>query len=218
MDTGLVLPGGSTSTAAVQRNADNAANTNQLVITKHATDNRTYLTPLSSLPVEAQRDPVQYSISTIMSIFSNTRAHPDRFIYALAGTIFKPESPFPFGGPRLSPGYTKFEGDNCQSLLHFIVAGTYDCYHRYRDRKVMDLVCASIGRVLAMHYQGMKDALDERVLKGMKKSGHIEWFGAANIPDDLQHVKEIRGRDATAAVEFFARKRSKPDIQDSKMR
>ncbi|KAI8608637.1 hypothetical protein BC830DRAFT_1154457 [Chytriomyces sp. MP71] len=207
MDTGLVLPDRSTTTAAVQRKAGNAANTNELVITKHATDNRTCLAPVSSLPLEAQKVPVQYSISTIMSILANTQAHPDRLIYALAGTVFKPESPIPFGGPRLSPGYAQFKGESCQSLLHFIVAGAYDCYHRYRDRKVMDLVCISIGRVLAMHYQGMKDALDERVLKGMKKSGHIEWFGAANIPDDLQHVKEIRGRDSTAAVEFSARKR-----------
>ncbi|KAI8608080.1 hypothetical protein BC830DRAFT_1174725 [Chytriomyces sp. MP71] len=173
-----------------------------LALEKHAKDNRTVLIPASTLCTNAQRDPIQHSIATLYSIFSNTRVHPDRLIYALAGSIFKPESPHPFGGSRLSPGYAKFVGSSCRSLLQFIVAGAYDCCERYRDRKVMDLICKNINRVLAMHYQGMKDALDERVLKGMKKAGHIEWSGATGIPRWLRHVDEIRGRDARTVVEF----------------
>ncbi|KAI8611724.1 hypothetical protein BC830DRAFT_1140060 [Chytriomyces sp. MP71] len=208
LDTGLRLSNRSSQqSSSSSRKSKQRSGKKPLVITKHPSENRTHLAPLSSIPAEAQSDPVQYSIATIKSIFSNTLVHPDRLIYALAGTLFKPESPFPFGGPRLSPGYTKFSGRTGQSLLHFIVAGADECYNKYRDPQAMELVSNSIGRLMSMHYQGMKDALDERVLKGMKKAGHIEWFGAANLPQELQHVDEIRGRNATAVVDFCLRNR-----------
>ncbi|KAI8611545.1 hypothetical protein BC830DRAFT_649720 [Chytriomyces sp. MP71] len=97
--------------------------------------------------------------------------HPHRFVYALAGFLFTPKSPAPFGGARMSPG-------------------------------VLDFVCRAVNRVLVLHERGLKDQLDERVLQGMRKAGHLPWTGAAFMPVHLRHI-EAGGLERTSTtIEF----------------
>ncbi|KAI9346892.1 hypothetical protein BDR26DRAFT_855314 [Obelidium mucronatum] len=129
----------------------------------------------------------------IHSLFSSTKAHPDRLIYALAGTLFYPTSPKPFGGKkRTKPGYITYQGKSAQDLLLYIVKQLLSACYKGRDPDLESItfVMKAINEVLGLQEAKAKDELDERMLKGLKKSGVIEWFGAASIPLPLQHRDE----------------------------
>ncbi|KAI9328370.1 hypothetical protein BDR26DRAFT_874168 [Obelidium mucronatum] len=130
------------------------------------------------------------SHAAILTCFQNTRCHPHRFIYCLAGRLFFSAAPLPFGGARKNPGYTAFEGSNPDQLLSFIISSAYRVYWNARGRAGLDIIIETVNLILDWHRRGLRDELDELLLKGMKKSGHIEWFGAAYIPEQLRHAYE----------------------------
>ncbi|KAI8622088.1 hypothetical protein BC830DRAFT_871588 [Chytriomyces sp. MP71] len=146
-------------------------------------------------------DILNYSHGAIMNAFANTKVHCERLIYCLAGTIFYPWSPLPFGGPKTAPGYASFSGVNAMDVLHYILTESFFVHWHFKGRGCLDFVAASINEVLALQYRGNKDELDERMLKGMKKAGHIRWQGQNVIPAYLSHLNED-GAQQPPTVEF----------------
>ncbi|KAJ3012119.1 UNVERIFIED_CONTAM: hypothetical protein HDU68_001362, partial [Siphonaria sp. JEL0065] len=137
------------------------------------------------------QEAIQKSCDNIHSLFASTKVNPDRLTYALAGTLFYPWSPKPFGGKkRMKPGFISYQGETAQSLLFYIVSQLLSSTHKRKDLDSILFVVRAINELLELQELGQKDELDERLLKGMKKSGHIQWFGAACIPVYLQHRDE----------------------------
>ncbi|ORY50343.1 hypothetical protein BCR33DRAFT_713159 [Rhizoclosmatium globosum] len=122
---------------------------------------------------------IAVSVNAILSCFSSTRSHPHRLTYCTAGLMFRATSPLPYGGSKQSPGYSEFlESDNSNNqLLEFLV-------------HALNFLVESVNKVLALQVSGEKDVLDELLMKGMKKSGQIPWFGPAQIPAHLTHQFE----------------------------
>ncbi|KAJ3025762.1 UNVERIFIED_CONTAM: hypothetical protein HDU68_006725 [Siphonaria sp. JEL0065] len=135
-------------------------------------------------------DIVKDSLNSIYTLFKSSQAHLERLLYASVGVIFVPSAPPPHGGPRLTPGYTNYGGQTPKDLLEYVLSGSYEMYWYTRDKKILDFVASSINKVMAMQYRNMKDAMDERVLQGLRKAGHIEWHGAAVIPEYMAHANE----------------------------
>ncbi|ORY33624.1 hypothetical protein BCR33DRAFT_520323 [Rhizoclosmatium globosum] len=106
------------------------------------------------------------TITLLTTLFSSTRVHKDRFIYALAGCLFTPTSPTPFGGSKTKPGYISFHGQTPAHLLHYILKNAYKVHYTIRQSKSLKLVVSSVNRVLDLHMAGRKDELDELMLKG----------------------------------------------------
>ncbi|ORY25381.1 hypothetical protein BCR33DRAFT_727023 [Rhizoclosmatium globosum] len=132
------------------------------------------------------------SIAHIDSIFSATKASRERLVYALAGLCFAASAPLPFGGGRkTAPGFASFTGRSPSALLDWIIKGTYRTHWDLKNKVAIKFVCEQINRVVVLQtLGGRKDELDELMLKGMKKAGHCEWFGAHYIPDKYRHVEE----------------------------
>ncbi|KAI9348235.1 hypothetical protein BDR26DRAFT_854288 [Obelidium mucronatum] len=120
--------------------------------------------------------------------------------------ISRAPDPIPFGGTRSSPGYLAFTGHTPESLLEFIISETYKVSWRILNRVVFDFVVSHINWIVDLHYRGVKDELDEWMMKGLKRAGHIEWFGAHYIPRQLRHVWESRGKSIPYSVEFRVRR------------
>ncbi|KAI9342839.1 hypothetical protein BDR26DRAFT_858853 [Obelidium mucronatum] len=163
--------------------------TNRLVIMQCSTD---------AAPLDILRE----SHRNVMVSFGQTKVHPDRIIYAIAGTLFYPWSPLPFGGPKTCPGYTSFDGSDAMELLKYILTESFQVHWQCKGRESLDFVVGCINEVLTLHYQGDKEELDERMLKGMKKAGHIQWQGQNIIPAYLSHIDEGTGTSTNSTVEF----------------
>ncbi|KAI8830663.1 hypothetical protein BJ741DRAFT_619511 [Chytriomyces cf. hyalinus JEL632] len=145
-------------------------------------------------------------ISAVRTSFSHsTCINPDRLVYSLAGKMFYPWSPLPFGGTRTSPGFVRYQGTTAASLLEFIVAEALEVYHKYVYRDALDFLTASANEVLALQEAGAKDEVDELVLKGMKKSGRIDWFRAAVVPRSLRENRNLLTKERY--VEFTPHQR-----------
>ncbi|ORY19979.1 hypothetical protein BCR33DRAFT_799173 [Rhizoclosmatium globosum] len=86
----------------------------------------------------------------------------DRLLFAATGKLFSPHRRFRSAAP---------ERNQAMKLLKYVAT----CFH-----------C-----VLDYQQDGRKDDLDELMLKGMKRSGHIDWSGARYIPEGLQHRSSI---------------------------
>ncbi|KAJ3075730.1 hypothetical protein HDU98_007122 [Podochytrium sp. JEL0797] len=154
-------------------------------------------------PTVPQHCILAQTTALVNSLFSNTKAKPSRFIYALAGYLFDPRAPVPFGGSKSNPGYLAFCGSSTEQLLQFILVEAYHTYWKTHSSKALKLVCSAGNKVLDLHHKGMKDEMDEYLLKGMKKSGHCEWFGAVRVPFTLRHVDEGGGGGVSPwSVEF----------------
>ncbi|KAJ3230309.1 hypothetical protein HDU81_004610 [Chytriomyces hyalinus] len=160
-----------------------------LLLTKHDADPRTVLA-VRTLHATDLHQITRNTIVELYEILSKTHAHPHRLIYALTGSIFTHKSPLPFGGSKTSPGYLKFVGPDAKTLLEFIIYQAYQFCDTFRDDRSLKQISTAINRVLAMQYRGMKDMLDELMLRGMKKAGHCNWFGAVYVPSHLSHTSE----------------------------
>ncbi|KAJ3075726.1 hypothetical protein HDU98_007118 [Podochytrium sp. JEL0797] len=145
--------------------------------------------------------------AAIAHLFASTQVHRDRLVYALAGKVFTPQSPRPFGGARSKPGYTAFNGLTPQALLQYIVTETYRVYTQTMAKGLLAFLARSVADVMEMQWAGMKDEIDECLLKGMKRAGHCAWFGAVYIPRRLRHCGAVRV--ATSSVVQFGVRRGR---------
>ncbi|KAJ3121747.1 hypothetical protein HK100_012244, partial [Physocladia obscura] len=110
--------------------------------------------------------------------------HHDRLVYCIAGMLFAHTSPDPFGGTKSKPGYANFDGESVASLLRFIVSAAYFSYWGLKGREGLESVVYCVNRVVMLHSittsvleVDNKYVTDELLLNGMKRSGHIEWYG-----------------------------------------
>ncbi|KAJ3075663.1 hypothetical protein HDU99_001494 [Rhizoclosmatium hyalinum] len=161
-----------------------------LIITKNEATNTIQLSTCAMPFLFPQT--IAVSVNAILSCFSSTRAHPHRLTYCTAGLMFRATSPLPYGGSKQSPGYSEFlESDNSNNqLLEFLVSCAVKSYWKFRGAHALNFLVESVNKVLALQVSGEKDVLDELLMKGMKKSGQIPWFGPAQIPAHLRHQFE----------------------------
>ncbi|KAI9346184.1 hypothetical protein BDR26DRAFT_855991, partial [Obelidium mucronatum] len=163
------------------------------------------------------RQIVQESVNLLRSILGSTKVHPDRLTYALAGFIFHCKSPKPFGGPKMSPGFLQYNGTTAADTLEFIVTTAYGATWNTNNPKALKFLVKSFNRMMEMHFRGMKDEVDELMLKGMKKAGHIEWFKSSLIPLHLRHVDEDGVFSQSQGVSFkFPSHHSSPKLNGLK--
>ncbi|TPX58336.1 hypothetical protein CcCBS67573_g09174 [Chytriomyces confervae] len=148
---------------------------------------------------------IRKSSSAIQSFFSNSKVSPSRLIYITAGLAFDPASPKPFGGPKTHPGYVEYDGTTVASLLQYLVESSFKRYWACRGREALDFVASCVNRARKLHYAGNADILNELMLKGMKKAGHIAWNKSATIPEALQHRQEVQSDEQTNEVQFTPR-------------
>ncbi|KAI9328799.1 hypothetical protein BDR26DRAFT_41528 [Obelidium mucronatum] len=167
-------------------------NRHPLSITYNEILNRVSLNPCPA--DRSAMDLLTQSHAAILTCFKNTQCHPHRFIYCLAGRLFFSAAPLPFGGPRKTPGYAAFEGEDPDQLLSFIIEAAFKVYWNARGRAGLEIIVETVNLILDWHKQRRKDELDELMLKGMKKAGHIPWFGASSILEPLRHVDEVDSR------------------------
>ncbi|KAI8830670.1 hypothetical protein BJ741DRAFT_353594 [Chytriomyces cf. hyalinus JEL632] len=170
-----------------------SANMPAVVIARDDTSNTLLLSSMGAGSLE-HSEVQRLCILALLTSFSQASvANPDRLIYSLAGKMFYPWSPVPFGGTRTNPGFARYEGRTPAALLKFIVSESLEVYQKYEYREALQFLISAANQVLALQESGAKDEMDELMLKGMKKSGSIEWFGAAVIPRALRE-----GRNAFA--------------------
>ncbi|TPX57435.1 hypothetical protein CcCBS67573_g09251 [Chytriomyces confervae] len=148
---------------------------------------------------------IRESSLAIQSFFSNSKVPPSRLIYITAGLAFEPTSPKPFGGPKTHPGYVEYDGKTVASLLEYLVESSFKRYWACRGREALDFVAGCVNRARKLHYAGNADILNELLLKGMKKSGHIAWNKSATIPEALRHRQEAQSDVETNEVQFTPR-------------
>ncbi|KAJ3250275.1 hypothetical protein HDU77_006805 [Chytriomyces hyalinus] len=149
---------------------------------------------------------IKKSSLAIQSFFSNSKVSPSRLIYITAGLAFDPASPKPFGGPKTHPGYVEYDGTTVASLLEYLVESSFKRYWACRGREALDFVAGCVNRARKLHYAGNADILNELMLKGMKKSGHIPWNALVTIPETLRHRQEVQSDVETNEVRFSSRR------------
>ncbi|KAI8616875.1 hypothetical protein BC830DRAFT_1116151 [Chytriomyces sp. MP71] len=131
------------------------------------------------------------SCNAVISFLSQAKVSPNRLLYIATGIIFDARSPPPFGGPKARPGYIAYKGRGALPLLQFILTSSFKWYISSRGPQALQFVVASINKALVLHRHRGRDFLNELMLRGMKRAGHIEWSKVARIPQSLQHVAEI---------------------------
>ncbi|KAI8607719.1 hypothetical protein BC830DRAFT_1157970 [Chytriomyces sp. MP71] len=168
-----------------------------VALAKHPTEPKLVLNPcdrsLSSQTI------IRATIADIRQVLATLSIHSDRIIYALAGLIFTPKSPTPYGGPKLKPGYVLYKGNTPSSLLSWIVTQAYNQYWTTLDPAILPFLVQSFQRVVELVTRGERDSINEVMMKGLKKAGHIAWNGAAYLPP---HLREGHRRARFGAVEF----------------
>ncbi|KAI8837513.1 hypothetical protein BJ741DRAFT_163524 [Chytriomyces cf. hyalinus JEL632] len=151
-------------------------------------DKKLIVSPTS--PTYPQESIIRDSFTGIISLFSQLNVSPHRLIYIAAGFMFQPQSALPYGGSKRNPGYLEYTGRDVDSLLWFLVSAAFKWYWRYRGREGIDFLTHSMNHTLLLHGNGEKDFLDEMVMKGMMKAGHLERSKSTVIPENLRFVRE----------------------------
>ncbi|KAJ3069102.1 hypothetical protein HDU98_007830 [Podochytrium sp. JEL0797] len=118
---------------------------------------------------------------------SPAAVHAHRLVYAVCGLLFFDGAPAPFGNTSASaPGFGVFCGKDADQLLAFVVSSAYKQYWAHGATNTLEAVAAAANNVLLCARK--KDLVDEMLLQGMRKAGHIDWERAALVPPALRHV------------------------------
>ncbi|KAI8851219.1 hypothetical protein BC829DRAFT_129082 [Chytridium lagenaria] len=113
-------------------------------------------------------------------------AVPERLIYAFASKVFCTTIPRPIGGKR-APGFLSFAGASAEELLIWIIEKAITSPTRRGRGKPLDpgdlltMVVGFFNEVLTLHRSGSKDDLDNAVLRGMRRAGHLVNTGSRTI-------------------------------------
>ncbi|KAI9347732.1 hypothetical protein BDR26DRAFT_854674 [Obelidium mucronatum] len=157
------------------------------------------------------------STSAIQTFLKAAAAvHPHRLIYCTAGIVFDPSSPVPFGGSRVNPGYTAFEGSSCDTLLEYLVSSAYTVFWNRYGQGTLEFLVDKLNQVVEFHGHLSTDSgtarrnkgmMDELMLQGMKRAGHIPWRKAVMIPQDLSDMRgDFEGEECVEGVYFTPRR------------
>ncbi|KAJ3026459.1 UNVERIFIED_CONTAM: hypothetical protein HDU68_005634 [Siphonaria sp. JEL0065] len=114
----------------------------------------------------------------------------------------------------MKPGFLNYTGATTTDLFEYIISETYKSYWENMNVKGIKFLTTSVNRIMDLHLSGMKDEVDELLLKGQKKAGHVEWLGRKSVPLQLQHVDEIfQDMGCRSSVDFtFPSKRIRRDV------
>ncbi|KAJ3199168.1 hypothetical protein HDU67_003066, partial [Dinochytrium kinnereticum] len=129
------------------------------------------------------------------SAMADCGTHPDRLIYALAGRTFNVNSPRPIGGKK-NPGFAEYSGTTPEDLLQWLVTKAAEPPNTGRGRKrtapgeALKFIVEQLNELMGLQRNRHKDAMDDAILKGMSKAGHIKSSGRIVIP---QYLREDEG-------------------------
>ncbi|KAI8622082.1 hypothetical protein BC830DRAFT_1090708 [Chytriomyces sp. MP71] len=146
-----------------------------------------------------------YVLSQLLGSIDET--HRDRQIYALAGVLFCATKPLPFGGSKSKPGYAKYKGKGATTLLQFIISEAFSAAWAFKGRDAIDAVVRAANSVVEVHCAGHKDTIDELLLRGLRKAGHIKWAGEWHVPEALRD-RRLVGIVLGTTIEFHVQRRS----------
>ncbi|KAJ3113320.1 hypothetical protein HDU96_003531 [Phlyctochytrium bullatum] len=134
---------------------------------------------------------LQRTVDTFCVALNDVCKNPRRLIYAMTSRVFTPKAVRPLGGR--SPEYLEYDGDTPEDLLEFILAKAIEPPRNGRGRKKVEageclqFVVREMNDVIKLHLRECKDELDNLLLSGMTKTGHIELGNRIIIPEDLRH-------------------------------
>ncbi|KAJ3098045.1 hypothetical protein HDU97_004339 [Phlyctochytrium planicorne] len=135
-----------------------------------------------------------HTFEIILQAFSSSsETSPARYVYALAGRLFHQSTPYPIGGKK-APGYMTFRGTTPADLLfwlsaHVIIPPLMGRGHRTVEPGTCLRYCVErINEILQQERSGCKDDIDNAVLGGLTKCGHLNRSetGSLSIPHALR--------------------------------
>ncbi|ORY53281.1 hypothetical protein BCR33DRAFT_733019 [Rhizoclosmatium globosum] len=92
-----------------------------IFLTRQDQTNKIIFTETTTQYATSPQDCFQKSHTSLSTSLSATKAPLDRLTLAVAGLLFKPTSPPPYGGTKKAPGFLKFKGSSASDLLRFMV-------------------------------------------------------------------------------------------------
>ncbi|KAJ3170909.1 hypothetical protein HK101_011303 [Irineochytrium annulatum] len=110
--------------------------------------------------------------------------------WALLSRLFTLSAPRPIGGKR-KPGFLSHDGDDVDGILRWVVQRACDPPIRKGKSRhshpglVMEFVLTSVNDVLDLLDFDTKDALDECVMRGLRRSGFMDERERPVLPQDL---------------------------------
>ncbi|KAJ3105888.1 hypothetical protein HDU97_007387 [Phlyctochytrium planicorne] len=128
--------------------------------------------------------------------------HRDRLIYAFTSQVFTVKSPRPIGGNR-KPGFLEFCGEDTADIMDYILDHALEPPPKPGKKGwlgaggLIKFVVNCCNVVLRCHHQGLdaKDQMDDHVLRGMRRSGHLQIQGRIVIPAYLRDLRAVGNSD-----------------------
>ncbi|KAJ3118293.1 hypothetical protein HDU96_002731 [Phlyctochytrium bullatum] len=121
--------------------------------------------------------------------------NPCRLIYALGSRVFTTKAVRPLGGRN--PEFLEYDGETPEDFLEFILAKAIEPPMNGRGRKKVDpgeclqFVMLEMNDVIKLHRNGCKDEIDNMLLTGMTKAGHIQLGNKIVIPADFRMERKV---------------------------
>ncbi|KAI8847749.1 hypothetical protein BC829DRAFT_418083 [Chytridium lagenaria] len=185
----------------------NIANSGPAIILNYDADRKIILlhapSPEQSRWTQPQLE--EHCIQVFRIAMDDCGTHHDRLIYALAGRIFTINAPRPIGGKK-NPGFAEYSGSTTADLMAWIVAKAAEPPNTGRGRKrttpgeALSYVVENFNELMALQRNRNKDAMDDVILKGMTKAGHIERSGRIVLPQYLREDGNSPGDDAESGL------------------
>ncbi|KAJ3134853.1 hypothetical protein HK101_004312, partial [Irineochytrium annulatum] len=182
-------------------------------------------------------DVVYRALSHLLATYNNP-CKRDRLVYALAGQVFTLKAPHPFGGAKKDAGFLHFDGRTVDDVLFFIVSGMFAASPAKATKKRkpsvkpkptaaggMDpnatplppsftFVIACLNDVIDIFLSDEKDEMDQLVVRGMVRAGHLSEEGRMWLPRDVRGTWVWKYREsAKAKFEQGPRRKVSPTVK-----
>ncbi|KAJ3100395.1 hypothetical protein HDU96_010356 [Phlyctochytrium bullatum] len=134
---------------------------------------------------------LQQTMDMFYVALNDVSNNPCRLIYALASRVFTTKAIRPLGGRN--PEFLEYDGDTPEDLLEFILSKAIEPPTNGRGRKKVEpgdclsYVVKEMNDVIKLQRNGCKDEIDNMLLAGMTRTGHIQLENRIVIPEDLRH-------------------------------
>ncbi|KAJ3143920.1 hypothetical protein HK101_002947 [Irineochytrium annulatum] len=182
-------------------------------------------------------DVVNRALSHLLATYNNP-CKRDRLAYALAGQVFKLKAPHPFGGQKKDAGFLHFDGHNVDDVLSFIVSGMFATSPAKARKKKKPsakpkpsaaggidadatplppsfaFVIACLNDVIDIFLSDEKDEMDQLVVRGMVRAGHLSEEGRIWLPRNVRGTWVWKYREsAKARFEQGPRRKVSPTVE-----
>ncbi|KAJ3097991.1 hypothetical protein HDU97_004385 [Phlyctochytrium planicorne] len=171
----------------------------------------------------SHRQLLEHTFSVMRSAFNTSHGHPDRLIYGFLSKAFVVSAPRPIGGKR-KPGFLQFEGDTATDALRWTLEKALLPPEEQAQRRrpppgsVLEFLVQSANEMLEQQDTGTKDELDNTVLKGMRRCGHLNDEGRIVLPVYLRlnetTIRHSQANRDDAASSGEDRVLIKTDVED----